>query len=176
MPPQQRSARMFSQLRNAKQGPDQTVTSFVAYINGLACKTNISDATKCMFLLTGLRSGVCSMMPRSVTYEAFDAMVDATIRAENDLQFKAECARLWSNREKVADKSAAKHKQQQQQQQNYLSAGHGARGTDRLRCGQGGFRGFRCCGQGRGRGNSKLRGDHAGSSSGAASHGRGERL
>jgi hypothetical protein len=114
--PQQRSARVYGQLRNAKQGPDQTVTSFVAYINSLARETNIPDATKRMFLLTGLRLEVRSMMPRGVTYEAFNAMVDATIRAENDLQFEAECVRTWSKGEKVADKSAVKHEQQQQQQ------------------------------------------------------------
>ncbi len=61
------------------------VTTFVAYINGLARKTDVSDAIKHMFLLTGLRPEVCGMMPRGVTYEASDAMVDAAIRAENDL-------------------------------------------------------------------------------------------
>ncbi len=96
-----------------------------------------------MFLPTGLRPEVRSMMPRGVTYEAFDAMVNTAIRAENDLQFEAECARTWSKREKAADKSVAKHEQQQQQQQNHLPAGRGARGADHSRGGQGGFRGFR---------------------------------
>ncbi len=61
------------------------MTSFVVYITGLACKTDVSDATKRMFLLTGLRPEVRSMMPRGVINEAFDTMVDAAIRGENDL-------------------------------------------------------------------------------------------
>jgi hypothetical protein len=149
-PPQQRSAHAFGQLRNAKQGQDQSVTSFVAYITGLARETNVSDATKRMFLLTGLCPEVRSMMPRGITYEAFDAMVDSAIRAENDLQFEAECARTWSKREKAADKSIAKHEQQQQPQRNHSPAGRGARGADRSRVSPGGFRGFRGRGQGRG--------------------------
>jgi hypothetical protein len=108
-PPKERSARAFGQLRNAKQGQDQLVTSFVAYITGLARETNVSDMTKRMFLLTGLRPEVRSMMLCGVSYEVFDAMVDTAIRAENDLQFEAECARTGSKQEKVADKSVAKH-------------------------------------------------------------------
>jgi hypothetical protein len=177
-PPQQRSARAFGQLRNAKQGQDQSVTSFVAYITGLARETDVSDATKRMFLLTGLRPEVRGMMPRGVTYEAFDAMVDAAIRAENDLQFEAECARTWSKKDKAAEKSVAKP-EQQQQQRNHSPAGRYARGADRSRGGQVGFREFRGRnhgrGHGRGRGDSTLRGDHAGSSSGAAPRGRAER-
>jgi hypothetical protein len=52
-PPQQRSARAFGQLCNAKQGPDQSETSFVAYITSLVRETDVSDVTKCMFLLLG---------------------------------------------------------------------------------------------------------------------------
>ncbi len=52
------------------------MTSFVDYITGLAHKTNVFDATKRVFLLTGLRPEVRDMMPRNVTYKAFDAMVD----------------------------------------------------------------------------------------------------
>jgi hypothetical protein len=107
--PQQRSARAISQLRNAKQGQDLLVTSFVAYITGLARKTNVSDSTKRMFLQTVLCPEVCSMMPRGVTYKVFDAMVNTLIQAENNLQFEAECARTWLKREKVVDKSVAKH-------------------------------------------------------------------
>jgi hypothetical protein len=109
--PQQRSARVFGQLRNAKQGQDQSVTSFVTYITGLARETDVSDATKRMFLLTGLRPEVRGMMPRGVTYEAFGTMVDTAIRAENDLQFEAKCARTWSKKDKAAEKSTAKQEQ-----------------------------------------------------------------
>jgi hypothetical protein len=178
-PPQRRSAGAFGQLRNAKQGHDQLVTSFVVYITGLARETDVSDTTKRMFLLTGLHPEVRSMMPRSITYEAFDAMVDAVIRAENDLQFEAKCVRTWSQKDKATDKSAAKH-DHQQLQRHHSPAGRDARGADRLRDGHGGFRKFRGRGHGRGhgrgRGNSTPRGDHAGSSSGAASRGRGEKL
>ncbi len=55
------------------------MTSFVAYITGQARKTDVSNVTKRTFLLTGLHPEVRSMMPCSVTYEAFDAMVDAAI-------------------------------------------------------------------------------------------------
>jgi hypothetical protein len=108
-PQQQRSARAFSQFRNAKQGPDQTMTLSVAYIKGLVRETDVSDVTKRIFLLTELRPEVHGMMPRGITYEAFDALVDAAIRAENDLQFKAACARTWSKRDKAADKPTVKH-------------------------------------------------------------------
>ncbi len=133
-PPQQRSALAFGQLRNAKQGQDQSVTSFVTYITSLARETNVSDATKRMFLLTGLCPEVRGMMPRSVTYEAFNAMVNTAIRAKNDPQFEAECARTWSKKDKAAEKSAAKQ-EQQQQQQNHSPAGCYARGTNRSRGG-----------------------------------------
>jgi hypothetical protein len=113
------------------------------------------------------------MMPRGVTYEAFDAMVDTAIRAENDLYFEAECARTCSKKDKATDKVAVK---QEQQQRHNSSAGRNARGADRSRDGQVGFRKFRGRnhgrGHGRGHGDSTPRGDHAGSSSGAAPRGR----
>jgi hypothetical protein len=122
-PPQQRSACAFGQLRNVKHGPDQLVTSFVAYIIDLAHKTDISDATKRMFLLTRLHPEVRSMMPRGIAFEAFDTMVDTVIRAENNLQFEAESVRTWLKGENVADKTATKYEQQQQLQRNHLPAG-----------------------------------------------------
>ncbi len=69
------------------------MTLFVAYITGLARETDVSDATKRMFLLTVLRPGVRGMMPHGVTYKEFDTMVDAMIRAENHLYFEAKCTR-----------------------------------------------------------------------------------
>ncbi len=80
-PPQQCSARAFGQLRNAKQGQDQSVTLFIAYITGVVRKTNIFDVTKRMFILTGLRPELGGMMSHGVTYKAFDSMVDAVIWA-----------------------------------------------------------------------------------------------
>jgi hypothetical protein len=116
------------------------------------------------------------MMPRSITYEAFDAMVDATIGAENDLYFEAECARTWSKKDKATDKVAVK---QEQQQRHNSPAGRNTRGADRSPGGQVSFREFRGRNHGRGhcrgRGNSTPRGDHAGSSSGAAPGGCGEK-
>ncbi len=122
-PSQQRSANAFSQLRNTKQGQDQSVTLFVAYITGLSCETDVSDATKNMFLLTRLCREVPGMMPCSVTYEAFNTMVDGAIWAENELYFEAECTRTWSKKDKVTDKVAVK---QEQQQQHNSPAGHDA--------------------------------------------------
>jgi hypothetical protein len=84
-PPQQRFTCEFGQLRNAKQEQYQLVTSFVTYITALARETVVSNATKGMFLPTRLRLNVRSMMPCGVTYEAFDAMVNAVTWAENDL-------------------------------------------------------------------------------------------
>ncbi len=127
-PQQQRSARAFGQLRNAKHRQHRSVTSFVAYITGLAHKTNVSDATKRMFLLTGLRPEVSGIMPCGVTFEAFDAMVDTAIWAENNLYFEAECARTWSKMDKVTDKVAVK---QEQQQRHNSPAGRDTRGADR---------------------------------------------
>jgi hypothetical protein len=65
-----------------------------------------------MFLLTGLRLEVCGMMSCGVTYEIFNTKVDAAIQAENDLHFKAECARTWSKKDKATDKVAVKQEQQ----------------------------------------------------------------
>jgi hypothetical protein len=54
-PPQQRSNHAFQQLRNAKQGKDQSLTAFAAYITNTAQGTQISDYDKRMFLRTGMR-------------------------------------------------------------------------------------------------------------------------
>ncbi len=115
MLPQRRSVHSFGQLCNPKQGPDQTVTSFVAYINGLALEINVLDAIKRMSLQTELCPEVRSIMLRGITYQTLDTMVDAAIWAENDLQFEAKYLQTWSNRVKAADKSSTKHEQQQQQ-------------------------------------------------------------
>jgi hypothetical protein len=131
-----------------------------------------------MLLLIELRPEVRSMMPRGVTYKAFDAIVDAAIQAKNYLQFEAKCAHTWSKKDKVTDKSAAKH-DYQQQQRHHSSAGCEARGADRSRGSQVGFREFRGRNHGRGHGrsygDSTPRGDYAGSSTGAAPRGRGEK-
>ncbi len=165
--PQQRFACAFCLLRNAKQGQDQSVTSFVAYITGLAHEPDVFDLTKRMFLLTGLRSEVRGMMPRGITCEAHDAMFDATIWAKNDLKFEAGCMRTGSKKDKEADKDAAKH---EQKQQYHPTTGCDAGGADCLLSGQGGFRGFRSRELGCGCGDSTPQGNHAGSSSGAAPH------
>ncbi len=108
------------------------MTSFVAYITGLARETDVSDTTKRMFLLTGLHPEVRGMMPRSIAYKAFDAMVDAAIRAKKDLYFEVECACTWSKNDKATYKVAAK---QEQQQRNHQTTGRDARGADHSRSG-----------------------------------------
>ncbi len=57
-------------------------------------------------------------MPGSVTFQAFDAMVDAAIWAENNLYFEAECMRTLSTKDKATGKVAAKHEQQQHNNPN----------------------------------------------------------
>jgi hypothetical protein len=53
-PPQQRSNHASQQLRNAKQGKDQSLTAFAAYITNTAQGTQISNYNKRMFLRTGM--------------------------------------------------------------------------------------------------------------------------
>ncbi len=46
-----------------------------------------------MLLPTKLRREERDMLPRGVTYEAFDAIVNATTLTKNDLQFEADLVR-----------------------------------------------------------------------------------
>ncbi len=88
------------------------MTLFVADITGLAHITDVSDATKSIFLLTELRPEVCGMMPRSITCEAFNTIVDPTIQAENNLHFEADCAHTWSEKDKTTNKVGVKQEKQ----------------------------------------------------------------
>ena len=68
------------------------VTLFITYTTCLARKTDVYHAIKRMFLLTRLRKEEHNRMLRSVTYNAFDTMVNATIREENNHSFEELCA------------------------------------------------------------------------------------
>ncbi len=58
-------------------GKGGVVAFIVAFIRGFACDANVTDATKRIFRLTGLRPEVNGMTPRGLTYETFDDTVNA---------------------------------------------------------------------------------------------------
>jgi hypothetical protein len=89
-PPQQRSDHAFQQLRNAKQGKDQSLTAFAAYITNTAQGTQISDYDKRMFLRTGMSPEIRAALPRGVEHPTFDALLEACLYVEADLCLEAD--------------------------------------------------------------------------------------
>ncbi len=144
-PPQQRSDHAFQQLRNAKQGKDQSLTAFAAYITNTAQGTQISDDDKRMFLRTRMRPEICAALPRGVEHPTFDALLEACLYVDAYLRLEADFRKGWeksSSHEKASDKPEKPRNESGGSRSSSLSHSRGG----------GSF-----CGQGRGRG----RGGHA---------------
>jgi hypothetical protein len=80
----------FQKLRLAKQGPDQTVTSFGTYITTTSEGTDITDYNKRMFFWTGLRPEIRAAVHMGEDYLTFDACLEAGVEAEMALRLNAE--------------------------------------------------------------------------------------
>jgi hypothetical protein len=106
-PPQQQSDHVFQQLRNAKQGKDQSLTAFAAYITNTAQGTQSSDYAKRMFLRTGMRPKIHTALPRGVEHPTFNSLLEACLYIEADLRLEADFRKGWeklASHEKASDK------------------------------------------------------------------------
>jgi hypothetical protein len=144
-PLQQWSDHTFQQLRNAKQGKDESLMAFAAYITNTAQGTQISDYDKRMFLRNGMRPEIRAALPRGVKNLTFVAPLEACLYVEADLRLEADFRKGWdksSSHKKAPDKPEKPHNESRGSHSSLLSRS----------CGSGSF-----CGRGRGRG----RGGHA---------------
>jgi hypothetical protein len=82
-PTKHRTDAAFQKLRSAKQGPDQTVTSFGAYIVTTCEGTDITDYNKRMFFWTGLRPEIRAAIRKGEDYLTFDACLEAGGQGRN---------------------------------------------------------------------------------------------
>ncbi len=149
-PPQQRSDHAFQQLRNAKQGKDQSLTAIAAYITNTAQGTQISDYDKRMFLCTGMCPEIRAALLRGVEHPTFDAPLEACLYVEADLRLEADFRKGWERsvlHEKASDKPEKPCNE---------SGGSHSSSLSRSR-GRGSFRGR---GYGRGRSGHVHRGGH----------------
>ncbi len=80
----------FPKLCSAKQGPDQTVTSFGTYIVTTCKGTDITDYNKRMFFWTRLRPEIRAAVRKGKYYFTFDACLKAGVEAEMALHLDAE--------------------------------------------------------------------------------------
>jgi hypothetical protein len=137
----------FQKLRSAKQGPDQTVTSFGAHIVTTCEGTDITDYNKRMFFWTGLRPEIRAAVREGEEYLTFDACLEAGVEAETALRLDAEYNKAFkcAPKEKAAEK-AGKDKGKQRARDDSCK-GRSSQGTSQRS--RGGFRGR---GRGRGRG------------------------
>jgi hypothetical protein len=137
----------FQKLRSAKQGPDQTVTSFGAHIVTTCEGTDIMDYNKRMFFWTRLRPEIRAAVRKDEDYLTFDACLEAGVEVETSLRLDAEYNKAFKStlKEKAAEK--ARKNKGKQRACNDSSKGHSSQGASQRS--RGGFRG-----RGRGRGRS----------------------
>jgi hypothetical protein len=72
----------FQKLHSAKQGPDQTITSFSAYIVTTCKGTDITDYVKRMFFWTGLHPEIRCALHKGEDYLTFEACLEVGVEAE----------------------------------------------------------------------------------------------
>jgi hypothetical protein len=148
--PQQRSDHAIQQLRNAKQGKDQSLTAFTAYVTSSAQGTQISNYDKRLFLRTRMRPEICAALLRGVKHPTFDTLLEACLYVEADLCLEAD---FRKGKEKSAFHEKAPDKPEKPRNE---SGGCCSSSLSRSR-GGGSFRGR---GHGRGRGGHAQRGGH----------------
>jgi uncharacterized membrane protein YgcG len=149
-PPQQRSDHALQQLRNAKQGKDQSLTAFAAYITNIVQSTQISDYDKGMFLRTRIRLEIRAALLRGVEHPTFEALLKACLYVEADLRLEADFRKGW-------EKSALHQKAPDKPEKPRNESG-GSRSSSLSRSRGGGS--FRGGSRGRGRGSHAQRGGH----------------
>jgi hypothetical protein len=80
----------FSKLCSARQGPDQTVKLFGAYIVTTCESTDITDYNKRMFFWTRLRLEIHTAIRKDKDNLTFDACLEAGVKAMTALHLNAE--------------------------------------------------------------------------------------
>jgi hypothetical protein len=135
----------FQKLRSAKQGPDQTVTSFGAHIVTTCEGADNTDYNKRMFFWTGIRLEIRTAVQKGEEYLTFDACLEAGVKAETALRLDAEYNKAFKSapKEKAAEK-AGKDKGKQRARDDSRGGRSSQGASHRSR---GGF-----CGRGNGRG------------------------
>jgi hypothetical protein len=144
-PTKHRTDAAFQKLRFARQGADQTVTGFGAYIVMTCEGTDITDNNKRMFFWTGLRPEIRAAIRKSEEYLTFDACLEAGVEAETALRLDAEYNKAFKSapKDKVPEKAGkGKGKARDDSVEGRSSQGASQRS-------RGGFRGRN---RGRGRG------------------------
>jgi hypothetical protein len=106
-PTKHRTDAAFQKLRSARQGPDQTVTSFGAYIVTTCESTDITDYNKRMFFWTGLRPEIRAAIRKGEDYLTFDACLEAGVEAETALRLDAEYNKAFKSapKDRVQEKA-----------------------------------------------------------------------
>jgi hypothetical protein len=90
----------FQKLRSAKQGPNQTVMSFGAYIVTTCEGTGITHYNRCMFFWTGWRPEIRAAIQKGEDYLAFDPCLAARVEAETELRLDAEYNKAFKSASK----------------------------------------------------------------------------
>ncbi len=137
-PTKHRTDAASQKLCSAKQGPDQTITSFSAHI-GTTCKgTDITDYNKRMFFWTRLRPEIRAAVQKGEEYLTFDTCLEAGFEAETALRLDAEYNKAFKSapKEKAAEK-AGKDKGKQRARDDSREGRSSQGASQRLR---GGFR------------------------------------
>jgi hypothetical protein len=66
-------------MHNTKQGKDQSLTVFVAYITNTAQGTQISDYDKCVFRRTRICPEIHMALPGGAEHPPFNALLEACL-------------------------------------------------------------------------------------------------
>jgi hypothetical protein len=145
-PTKHRTDTAFQKLCSAKQGPNQMVMSFGAYIVTTYKGTNITDHNKHMSLWTGLRPEILAAIWKDEDYLTFDACLEAGSAAETALCLDAECNKAFKSapRRQAAERAG---KDKSKSKAHYHDLGEGCSSQGASQRSYGGF-----CSQGRGRG------------------------
>jgi hypothetical protein len=146
-PTKHRTDAAFQKLRSVKQGPDQTVTSFGAYVVTTCEGTDITDYNKRMFFRTGLRPEIRAAIRKGEDYLTFDACLEAGVKAETALRLNAEYNKAFKSAPK--GQAAERARKDKGKGKAYHNSGKGRSLQGALQRSRSGFCG-RCRGRGRG--------------------------
>ncbi len=136
-PIKHRTDAVFQKLRSAKQGPDQTVTSFGAHIVTTGKGTDITDYNKRRFFWTGLRPEIRAAVRKDEEYFTFDSCLEAGVEAETALRLDAEYNKAFKSapKEKAAEKAG--RDKGKQRTRNDTREGRSSQGASHHSCGHG---------------------------------------
>jgi hypothetical protein len=97
----------FQKLCSARQGPDQAVTLFSAYIVTTCEGTNITNYNKHMFFWTGLHPEIHAVIRKGKNDLNFDACLEAGVEAETALRLDTDNNKAFksTSRDRAQDKA-----------------------------------------------------------------------